>query len=59
MAFKVEDQVKVKFSTLEGVVKGAALDNTTLEVQYLVEYTDTAGEQQSRYFKEGEIEASA
>lgn len=59
MALKIDDQVKVKFTTLQGVVKGASIDNTTLEVQYLVDYTDREGEAQSRYFKEQDLEALA
>lgn len=55
-AFTVEDKVKVKFTTLEGTVKGASLDNTTLEIQYLVDYVDRDGEQQHRYFKETDLE---
>ena len=55
-AFTVENQVKIKYSTLQGVVKGAALDNTTLEIQYLVDYLDNFGEQQQRYFKESDLE---
>lgn len=57
MAYKVDDNVKLKFSTLQGVVKGASLDNTTLEIQYLVEYNDTEGEAQTRYFKDAELES--
>jgi hypothetical protein len=53
--FTVDSQVKVKRSTIEGVVKGAALDNTTLEIQYLVEYVDYDGVPQSRYFKESDL----
>lgn len=49
-AYKVDDQVKIKFTTLQGVVRGAALDNTTLEIQYLVSFNDNQGEAQERYF---------
>ena len=56
--FTVGDNVQVKFTSLQGQVSGAALDNTTLELQYLVDYTDTTGEQQSRYFKESDLEAT-
>lgn len=57
MSFKLEDQVKIKFTPMSGAVKGASVDQTTLELQYLVEYTDNAGEPQSRYFKASELEA--
>jgi cell shape-determining protein MreC len=56
MALKISDQVKVKFTTLTGEVKGAAIDQTTLAVQYLVEYVDHVGEPQSRYFTEDALE---
>ena len=56
MALKISDQVKVKFSNLAGEVKGAAIDQTTLAVQYLVEYVDNSGEPQSRYFTEDLLE---
>ena len=56
-AFTVEDKVGVKFTTLEGTVKGASLDNTTLEIQYLVEYIDRDGEPQQRYFKEADLQS--
>lgn len=55
--FQVEDQVKIKNTLLGGVVKGAALDQTTLEIQYLVEYVDNDGEEQSRYFDNAVLEA--
>lgn len=57
MSLKIDDQVKIKFSTLTGTVKGAAVDNTTLVMQYLVEYSDKDGEAQSRYFAAEDIEA--
>lgn len=59
MALKIEDQVKIKHSPLTGVVKGAAIDQTTLEVQYLVEYTDNEGEPQQRYFNTSDVELAA
>lgn len=56
MDIKLEDPVSIKFTTLTGVVKGAAVDQTTLEMQVLVEYTDVDGEVQQRYFKASEVE---
>lgn len=57
MALKLEDAVSIKHTVLSGVVKGAAVDNVTLDMQYLVEYLDNEGEQQSRYFTLAQIEA--
>lgn len=52
----VGDTVGIKFTVLNGEVKGAALgDGTT--VNYLVEYTDTAGEVQQRYFTIDQIDS--
>lgn len=58
MAFKKDDTIKIKHSLLTGVVTGAAVDNTTFEMQYLVTYTDNEGESQERYFLENQIEAA-
>lgn len=55
--FKVDDQVTIKHSTMAGVVKGAALDQVTLSIQYLVEYNDKFGDPQSRYFDGADLEA--
>ena len=57
-AFKVDDNVSIKHTLLTGVVKGAALDNTTLTIQYLVEYNDNDGEPQARYFSEEQLQAA-
>lgn len=56
-AFKPEDQVSIKHTMLNGVVKGAALDNTTLTITYLVQYLDNDNEMQERYFSADQIEA--
>lgn len=58
MTFKIDDQVTIKCSPLTGVVKGAAIDPTTLEVQYLVAYNDNDGEPQERYFVPAVLEAT-
>jgi hypothetical protein len=57
MSFKIDDAVQIKYSLLDGVVKGAAIDQTTLDVQYLVTYTDNVGESQERYFVASDLEA--
>lgn len=56
MSFKMDDSVKIKFTPMQGAVKGAQVDPVTLETVYLVEYTDNAGLPQHRYFKPDEIE---
>jgi hypothetical protein len=58
MSFKMNDAVKIKFTVLAGEVKGAQVDQTTLDMVYLVEYTDNTGEPQARYFKADELEAA-
>ena len=55
-AFKIGDHVKIKFSTMEGDVIGAALDEETLDVQFFVEYVDKYAEAQTRYFSEADLE---
>lgn len=56
MALQLNDNVKVKFSTLSGTVKGASVDQTTLNVEYLVAYDDNEGIAQQRYFTEDQLE---
>jgi hypothetical protein len=43
-------EVQIKNSIMQGVVTGAKLDETTLDVTYRVDYTDNDGEPQQRYF---------
>ena len=52
---KVGDKVTINHTSLSGVIEGAALDNTTLEIQYLVSYDDVNGETQQRYFDSNQI----
>lgn len=59
MSFKMNDVVNIKFTSLQGAVKGAQVDQITLETVYLVEYTDNFGEGQARYFRPDEIELAA
>lgn len=59
MNFKMDDAVKISFTTLAGTVKGVQVNPDTFELSYLVEYTDNAGEVQHRYFTSAEIESSA
>jgi hypothetical protein len=55
MALIKEQKVSVKGTTLTGIVEGAAVDNTTLELQYLVSYNDVDGIAQQRYFLESQL----
>jgi len=55
--FSKDQAVSIKFTTLSGVVTGAQVDQTTLEMLYLVEYDDVHGEPQARYFKASELQA--
>jgi hypothetical protein len=55
--FKKEDKVKIKYTTLEGVVEGAEIDQETFEVMYFVRYTDHFGLEQTRYCDESQLEA--
>lgn len=51
----IGDTVEVKFTTLVGEVKGAAiLEGTTMS--YLVEFDDNDGVLQERYFTEDQIQ---
>ena len=59
MAFKKDDAVKIKHTLLEGTITGAAVDGTTFEMQYLVNYNDNDGQPQERYFVEAQLEAAA
>lgn len=56
MAFKTGDQVRVKFSTLEGEVSGAAVDD---QANFLLKviYTDKEGVVQERFFVQEDLEA--
>ncbi len=58
MSFQLNDPVTIKFTTLAGTVKGAAMDFATLQPLYLVEYTDQDGVEQQRYFKADELVAA-
>lgn len=58
MAFKVNDAVTIAHSTMTGTVKDAEVDKTTLELVYLVGYTDKFGETQERYFSADDLVAA-
>lgn len=42
---------------IEGVIAGYQVDTETGDLQFLVEYTDDAGQPHARYFTEAELEA--
>ena len=52
---KVGDKVTINHTSMSGVINGATLDNTTLEIQYLVSYDDINDEAQQRYFDASQI----
>ena len=56
--FTKDQAVNIKHTTLSGVVTGAQVDQTTLEMQFLVEYEDVNGEPQTRYFAASALEAA-
>ena len=56
MSFKTGDAVRYPIPDIDGVIKGAAV-NDQAEFLYLVEYTDANGEVQQRYFKADELVA--
>lgn len=58
MAFKIDDAVVINHTPLSGVVKGAALDETALEITYKVAYVDNDGIEQERYFTTAQISAA-
>lgn len=53
---KKGDAVRIRFTTLTGVVTGFGTNDTGF--LYLVDYIDKDGEPQSRYFQMDEIEAA-
>jgi hypothetical protein len=53
-AFNLGDNVTVNNTNLSGVVSGAALDNTTLEVTFLVDFT-VDNVNHNRYFNEDQL----
>lgn len=57
MTFKKDDTVKIKYTLMTGVIAGAAVDGTTFEMQYLVQYNDNEGAPQERYFHIEQLEA--
>lgn len=58
MAFKVGDNVTINNTFLSGVIDGAALDETTLQIQYRVSYADNDGKDQQRFFDAEQITAA-
>ena len=58
MNLQVSQPVKILNTTLTGVVEGAVVDNTTLQIIYRVSYTDANGVGQERYFSPDQIAAA-
>tara|TARA_R110000772_G_scaffold87055_3_gene181774 strand:- start:1319 stop:1492 length:174 start_codon:yes stop_codon:yes gene_type:complete len=57
MAIAKNDTVSIANTELTGTVNGANVDQTTLEMQYLVAYTDVNGKAQERYFNASDLVA--
>ncbi len=57
--FNKGDLVRQKVPVIEGEVIGAELDQTTLKIVYLVQWTDAEGETTMRYFSAEDLEAIA
>lgn len=57
MALKVGDSVSINRTSLTGIIDGAVLNETTLEIQYRVSYKDYDGEDQQRFFEADQITA--
>ena len=57
--YKKDDNVKIKYTLLNGVVSGAAIDDVSFEVKYLVDFVDNDGVAQSRYFAESQLESNS
>lgn len=57
MAIAKGTQVRQVVRVVEGTVERFDVDQESGEIQYLVVWQDANGEEQSKYFKDGEIEA--
>ena len=56
MSIKRGDTVRLIQPVIEGVVGGAQLDDD-MNVLFLVDYVDAAGQMQQRYFRPEQLEA--
>lgn len=57
MAIAKGTAVRQVVTVIEGTVERYEVDQNTGELQYLVVWTDADGNEQSKYFREGEITA--
>lgn len=55
MAIAKGTTVRQVVAVIEGTVERYEVDQNTGELQYLVVWTDADGNEQSKYFREGEI----
>ncbi len=53
--FKKDDVVRVNAVVPQGPVKGFRMDEETGDVYCLIEWTDSNGETQQRWFKENDL----
>ena len=56
MPFNEGDRVRLKTPVIEGPVSDIAYDKASKSLGYMVTYTDEAGEEQSRWFPEEQLE---
>lgn len=57
MAFKEGQKVRQIAPVIEGDISDIQYNKGTAELEYLVTYTDGAGEVQTRWFTESELQA--
>ena len=57
MAIAKGTTVRQVVPVITGTIERFEVDQETGELQYLVAWTDANGDSQSKYFKDGEIEA--
>lgn len=57
MAFEEGQGVRLRAPVIEGQVSDIQFNKGTKELEYLVTYTDGAGETQTRWFTESDLEA--
>lgn len=56
--FTKNQKVRIKHTTMVGVITGADIDPETMVVRYKVAYTGTDGEPHERYFEASQLDAS-
>lgn len=57
-SFNDGDRVRLKVPVIEGGVNDVRFNKDERELEYLVSYTDEAGEENERWFPESKLEAA-